>query len=1039
MDALLGCAEIDKFIKYFKSDITISLDNHSSLSSVQKPHEKIKCRKYFIYQAKVSTFPHMKLGASSTRFGILDIYIVFSNMKDMSKDLNRLVYNIFDTAIYASGMPIASALFIEKKVICDDIQQISGNLLNKDFLIVLSKISLDLADYGPIVYVETFGNKKSTIISSIEFSDIEERVLETFDSRFLKYLFIDICISVFVGKDTVTFANTSFFEKIGLRPNYSPLFSNHLLNVNKSTLKQNGKFSKWGKRFYSSKINFYSTFKYHFDFDKGSHYTHSLASALMCTNIMGHRTFARKDKFKKLLNSYKACYSKQALEGNDTCPYRLELRCKMGKVPKVLDKLKTFVKQELFDYCPSKEFFYILRKNIDLFCSSIYADNMTITPDKLVTAVIIESVFKNIFLAGRAKCSIIDDVLNTDILQNLRFSSVGFPVIHDFYNQIESKIQKSLLISQKRQILLNLAKYAKGLTPFQKSSLDCMYRFYFHKSDIVDSDFLIKEMLDVYAATSTGDFDMKADVFLQNISFSSNEKKTCAYTHLKKIFIHSNLDAKSSIPKIMFSMLMQKLGTLPDEGLRLIFVYLREHDYRYLFKNQKGNSYVQLVYNSSAISAERKKDLVENIVALGQDVASIRRPEKDELGRLINALYKYRNSFTRISDILYDFSYGFYPIRNYGWIKNRINYLGMVIESRESFCEYIKLAKDWSPLEFSMPERSHYFKCNSFSADDSFLEQYYQLVQLDDSSWYENNTKNDILDASAYDVFYGAVQNSSAYRSITRQILDWSEFYFSFIKFNDLLIDSSPVVISRSLVVEYDEPFPNIMSQYTTVRFDDESRRMLFGHDDALLVEEIPSQPLPDLDIPFDCIFEDNNDFKEIGCDFDDCRYDYDNAVNDNILSLGEDFPDSNDSFDMQFFINRLFEKHRYRKFNISETRKTLFNAKKRPSLHNWNIMIKFLISGNAMSFIDENKNFCRFNMQINNRKYLDYEYIMKFLVKHLSKCPNGMTGLLIRHKLSLYLRPKPNDWTDYLDDLESDKEIASGIISSKRKVYFLN
>lgn len=313
------------------------------------------------------------------------------------------------------------------------------------------------------------------------------------------------------------------------------------------------------------------------------------------------------------------------------------------------------------------------------------------------------------------------------------------------------------------------------------------------------------------------------------------------------------------------------------------------------------------------------------------------------------------------------------------------------------------------------------------------------MVQLDDSSWYENNTKNDILDASAYDVFYGSVQNSSAYRSITRQILDWSEFYFSFIKFNDLLIDSSPVVISRSLVVEYDEPFPNIMSQYTTVRFDDESRRMLFGHDDALLVEEIPSQPLPDLDIPFDCIFEDNNDFKEIGCDFDDCRYDYDNAVNDNILSLGEDFPDSNDSFDMQFFINRLFEKHRYRKFNISETRKTLFNAKKRPSLHNWNIMTKFLTSNNAMSFVSEKKNFCRFNMQINNRKYLDYEYIMKFLVRHLSKCPNGMTGLLIRHKLSLYLRPKPNDWTDYLDDLESDKEIASGIISSKRKVYFLN
>lgn len=121
MDALLGGAEIEKFIKYFKSDITISLDNTSSLSNVQKPHEKIKCRKYFIYQTQVSTLPHMKLGTSSTRFGVLDIYIVFSNMKDGSKDLSHLVYNIFDTSIYASGMHIASALFIEKKAICGDI------------------------------------------------------------------------------------------------------------------------------------------------------------------------------------------------------------------------------------------------------------------------------------------------------------------------------------------------------------------------------------------------------------------------------------------------------------------------------------------------------------------------------------------------------------------------------------------------------------------------------------------------------------------------------------------------------------------------------------------------------------------------------------------------------------------------------------------------------------------------------------------------------------------------------------------------------
>jgi len=236
------------------------------------------------------------------------------------------------------------------------------------------------------------------------------------------------------------------------------------------------------------------------------------------------------------------------------------------------------------------------------------------------------------------------------------------------------------------------------------------------------------------------------------------------------------------------------------------------------------------------------------------------------------------------------------------------------------------------------------------------------------------------------------------------------------------------------------------MSQYTTVRFDDESQRMFFGHDDTPLVEDIPSQPLQDLDIPFDCSFDDNNDFKEISCKFDDYRYDDDNvnavtekSVNDDLPSLHEDLASSNGSFDMQFFINRLFKKYRYRKFNISEARKYLFDVKKRPSLHNWNILISFLTSSNAMSSVTEKKNFYKFNIKINDKMYLDYEYIMKFLAEHLSKCPNGMTGLLMRHKLNLHLRPKPNDWIDYLDDLKSDKEIAGAIIGSKRKVYFLN
>ncbi len=46
--------------------------------------------------------------------------------------------------------------------------------------------------------------------------------------------------------------------------------------------------------------------------------------------------------------------------------------------------------------------------------------------------------------------------------------------------------------------------------------------------------------------------------------------------------------------------------------------------------------------------------------------------DNEELVRWMNALFKHRDSYSRIRAAVNDFSYNFYGVRSTDWIKNRI-------------------------------------------------------------------------------------------------------------------------------------------------------------------------------------------------------------------------------------------------------------------------------------------------------------------------------------------------------------------------------
>jgi len=100
------------------------------------------------------------------------------------------------------------------------------------------------------------------------------------------------------------------------------------------------------------------------------------------------------------------------------------------------------------------------------------------------------------------------------------------------------------------------------------------------------------------------------------------------------------------------------------------------------------------------------------------------KASREELVRYFHAFFKYRYSNRRFSDILYDFSYGFFPIRNRDWIKNKKKYLKAFLKNEERSAtvkangkvELIKINADLMSTYFS--EQMIQFLKNRYKYED---------------------------------------------------------------------------------------------------------------------------------------------------------------------------------------------------------------------------------------------------------------------------------------------------------------------------------
>lgn len=111
--------------------------------------------------------------------------------------------------------------------------------------------------------------------------------------------------------DTVTLPKACFFKSVKIKPNYSPLFSETVLNCNMKVVDSRTGLPGTAGIFEDVyKINFYSTFSYEFKFDTSKTYIYPMSTSFILTNIFGHRMLKAADSFQKWHSMYSEVVNK---------------------------------------------------------------------------------------------------------------------------------------------------------------------------------------------------------------------------------------------------------------------------------------------------------------------------------------------------------------------------------------------------------------------------------------------------------------------------------------------------------------------------------------------------------------------------------------------------------------------------------------------------------------------------------------------------------------------------------------------------------
>jgi len=1042
LDSLFGHMEVQEFVDSVTGDLVTSLDdsNRDIASAVCiKTHHLIQVASGA--HLPIATLPHSKIGVFSTSFGTLDIFVVLRNSGEMrNTDVKNLLYRVFTRKINELGSKLSSCGFAkttERRSKQDDssFTEVSGKILSADLKILLKSVSGDreIRTKDPVVYVETFGNKSSTITTIDNYAEIITRVEQNFSKEVFDNLIIDVCVSSSLGDNRVTLANDRFFDRLGIQPTHQLFFTDTVQNLYVRTENSRGDPDRVGEKMKSLKLNFYTTVKYKFKFDTTPLYVLPMTGSSLLTNFCGFRVFSNKDKLEKLVNEFSII--DQPSIGANSYAYRTEARCKFSDAPKFLRRIKKVAVAENFIYYETEEFFRILQENINRFMrliNHVDPETCAVTPDTLAASAIAECIMKVLFLAGnKTTQSILPYTWMEEHIQTSIPVSTGEMRILTGLEDTVTTLYQETDVQCRRQLVENQVKYAERLSKFKKKQLSILIDMFFTTGQGYNEHSMIKRILDLYVINSKNN-DALDHEFLTAQPEVEDDDPELVGDFISKSMIHNVMATKATPAKIAYHFFKTAFNYSDDTAVLRITEWIRDNGVVSVISNRHKTrgSLIRIGFEktSKSLRATTERKMLYNEFLKDLELPAVRRTrlkvDEETIVRFICGMFHYRQSESRITDLHQNLLFGFNLVRDILWVKNRIQWLGCCIKNKETLVRYIDAVKSWIPPE-DIPE--------SFLTDEK-LDLYRRVYHLDRQNWIESDIHSLIRTTSPPEIFYTVVKNAAPYALQKTAVYAW----FTEQATDNSVVDVTPAkcnlyekLVEQESQNQFIKETPASLNIFSLVDESDEINDFTGDHAFEIGFGDLNLNTVHEDDdayeIPFDAPRDDEPVF-EIECaepvDNAQCDKQPGEAVDTGNTALeADDVPAANNNvFDE--YKNKLMGKHRYRAFNIIAERKNSFSTSRRLAPELWKTFVNDLLDSGELC--KTTNKLYRFNLP-NQRvpgTFIQYSDVFQLLARHygtLKEHP-AFTAYSSRSNLNFCsMYPSNEDWDYYLSDLAAD------------------
>ena len=232
-----------------------------------------------------------------------------------------------------------------------------------------------------------------------------------------------------------------------------------------------------------------------------------------------------------------------------------------------------------------------------------------------------------------------------------------------------------------------------------------------------------------------------------NLLRSENPIKKHFSWIINKLFIE-DINKSSSVCKLLFKMILSKYNQSRNE-IELVFKeFCRSKKIKSLMIPKLSNyksadHFFEIIYEKDLIEDNKRfvTEILKYPVATHNE-----KPEEEEIVRLIHGLFKHKDSKTIHIDLLYDFSYAFFPFRSDSWIKNRKSFLNRYVRSEADFISLMTKVKNWRPRS-----KGYSFIENAFPDYEKNI--YKQLVEIDYTLWNASGIFSRVKELDAAELF----------------------------------------------------------------------------------------------------------------------------------------------------------------------------------------------------------------------------------------------------------------------------------------------